>query len=226
MDKKLYQRVVDTQKDFNYTCLVNNSEIEAWRCKKEGTNVYAFDIVITGFGIAVFGDISTVTFRVGASYGINFLAGDDVDYYILSKVEGSCKNYDFDKEEFLKVCKESTLDFIVSHKDLFKNYDEDLFENDEDTDKLSFTEIKQFVINEYEGSIDHALRDLVCFLDEVEDIEFIEDAYHIVRSYNIIHTDYFIDHAFTNISESTTFLVYMINHAAKQIKKIKEFTIV
>ena len=57
---------------------------EVWECSKPGSGVYAFTICITRMGIAVVGDIDGLTFNVGSNYGMSFLSGDDVSYYIHS----------------------------------------------------------------------------------------------------------------------------------------------
>lgn len=79
--------VAKTLKRHVATELVRNDHIEAWRFAQPGSSAYAFDIAITRFGIAVFGDIDALTFKVGASYGLAFLAGNDIDYYVHSKLE-------------------------------------------------------------------------------------------------------------------------------------------
>lgn len=226
MNEQLYQRAINTQKDFEYTCLVKNDEIEAWRCKQPDTVVYCFDIIITRFGIAVFGDISTITFRVGSSYGIDFLAGNDIDYYILSKVESNCKDYELDEKHFKDVCQSCVVDFIYDNKELF-TIDELLDENQELPDFVSregdnWAKIKQFVNSAYEGSINHEIFSLNCFMDEAEEVSTIEEAYHVLGDYSSLFECPYFDYNFKEICESTMFLLYMINHAAKQIKKIKE----
>ena len=61
---------------------------EIWQCTdKSGSSYYGFDICISRFGIAVHGDISSLSFVVGAHYGMKFLARNDVGYYMHSKLE-------------------------------------------------------------------------------------------------------------------------------------------
>ncbi|MCQ3823066.1 hypothetical protein JEG40_11960, partial [Streptococcus agalactiae] len=45
-------RAAEKLKDHQYTCLVKQSDVEVWRCKAERTTAYAFDIMMTRFGIA------------------------------------------------------------------------------------------------------------------------------------------------------------------------------
>lgn len=86
------------------TCLVSNEQIEAWRYAKGGSSIYGFEIVTSRFGIAVYGDIGSLTFTVGKkSYGIPFLAGDDVSYYIHSKLARHCQEEELDHENIRDV---------------------------------------------------------------------------------------------------------------------------
>jgi len=87
-------------KNHQYRPLVDADDVKVWRCKQPGTNAYAFDIMLTRYGIAVVGDIANLTFGVGLGYGLEFLAGDDVGYYIHSKLDEKCKTRDFDKAAF------------------------------------------------------------------------------------------------------------------------------
>jgi hypothetical protein len=84
--------------------------MEAWRCKVPDHTNYAFDLVVSRFGIAMFGDTGTLVFNVGAAYGIKFLAGDDVEYYIHSKLEHDLKTTELDEQAF----EESKIKYVVS----------------------------------------------------------------------------------------------------------------
>jgi hypothetical protein len=71
---------------FEYTLLAGSASTQVWDCRKPGSSQYAFTICVSPRGIAVVGDISPLTFSVGAAYGLRFLAGDDVTYFIHSKL--------------------------------------------------------------------------------------------------------------------------------------------
>lgn len=60
---------------------------EVWRCTNKGSSIYGFDLVISRFGIAMYGDIDSLVFSVGSQYGIDFLARDSVCAYMISKLE-------------------------------------------------------------------------------------------------------------------------------------------
>jgi len=104
--KQLRARAVEILERFKYKPMTVDefaSELDAWRCKEPGTTSYAFDIMITRFGISVMGDIGNLTFRVGVSYGMAFLAGNDVDYYIHSKLDSALyEKVDFDGDRFME----------------------------------------------------------------------------------------------------------------------------
>jgi len=87
-------------KNHQYRPLVDADDVKVWRCQQPGTSAYAFDIMLTRYGIAVVGDIANLTFGVGLSYGLDFLSGDDVGYYIHSKLDEKCKTREFDEAAF------------------------------------------------------------------------------------------------------------------------------
>ena len=78
------ERVAKIQENFEYTQLAslkNDADIgynviqtEVWHCGKKGSSSYSFDIAIMPMGIAVTGDIGSLTFDVYGR-GIDFLAG-------------------------------------------------------------------------------------------------------------------------------------------------------
>ncbi|MCE6982871.1 hypothetical protein EI534_37090, partial [Pseudomonas frederiksbergensis] len=78
---------------------------------------YAFDILITRFGIAIVGDIDGLTFSVGLSYGIEFLAGNDIGYYIHSKLEGHCREREFDEDAFRAALVTGVCNQVCEHID-------------------------------------------------------------------------------------------------------------
>lgn len=108
---KLEANVSDWLKDHVYTELTNASGVEVWRCKKPGSNNLAFDICVTRYGMAVFGDIGHLTFDVGADYGINFLRNDSLGY-LHSKLAASCKAVELDKDSILDSVREAIIEQI------------------------------------------------------------------------------------------------------------------
>jgi hypothetical protein len=86
----LVARVAEDLSEHQYTQLVNENGVEVWRCAQPGTSMYGFDICVTRFGMSVMGDIGSLVFHVGASYGINFLRHKS-DGYLHEKLDGDCK---------------------------------------------------------------------------------------------------------------------------------------
>ncbi|MDF3936701.1 hypothetical protein [Pseudomonas citronellolis] len=104
-------------KNHQFLALVDNDDVKVWRCKQPGSTAYAFDIMMTRFGIAVVGDIANLTFSVGLGYGIDFLAGDDVGYYIHSKLDEKCKTKDFDETAFRRALIDGVCERIAGEAD-------------------------------------------------------------------------------------------------------------
>ena len=77
-------------KDHAYTELANANGVEVWRCQKPGSHNLAFDICVTRYGTAVFGDIGHLTFDIDASYGIHYLANTGL-HNLYGKLAASCK---------------------------------------------------------------------------------------------------------------------------------------
>lgn len=93
----LTARVAEDLAQHQYTQLVNVSGVEVWRCQQPGECWYAFDICITRYGISVMGDIGSLVFHVGESYGISFLRHQS-DGYLYEKLDESSRRQviDFD----------------------------------------------------------------------------------------------------------------------------------
>ncbi|MDH1403715.1 hypothetical protein [Pseudomonas sp. GD03730] len=86
-------------KDHQYTLLAKTDSLEAWRAQKPGSHAYAFDLVMSRYGIAMYGDTGNLVWKVGASYGLKFLTneGDD-DEYVFLKLDANCQEKDLDED--------------------------------------------------------------------------------------------------------------------------------
>lgn len=93
----LIVRVAEDLAKHEYTQLVNENGVEVWRCKAPSTTCYGFDICVTRFGMSVMGDIGSLVFHVGESYGINFLRHQS-DGYLHEKLDESCKRQVIDSD--------------------------------------------------------------------------------------------------------------------------------
>lgn len=88
------QRAQEICKDFEYECIARGDEkthAEIWRCKEPGSFEYAHDVMVTKMGITVVGDMDPLVFRV-TGRGMDFLAGNDVEHYIYSKLDESSRD--------------------------------------------------------------------------------------------------------------------------------------
>lgn len=104
--QKLQENVAEWLANHTYTCLVKANGVEVWRCKAPKTTNLAFDITITRFGMAVMGDIGALSFHVGASYGIEFLAHQS-DGYLHEKLESTCKETEPDPDSLVETVYEA-----------------------------------------------------------------------------------------------------------------------
>lgn len=81
---------------------------EIWRCTNNGSSMYGFDLVISRFGIAMYGDVDSLVFSVGSQYGIDFLVRDSVCSYMISKLEPEYRNKrELDEDRLRKVLLEA-----------------------------------------------------------------------------------------------------------------------
>jgi len=224
LQEEIVKQVEEVLKDHEYTCLVEHrvgdkaSDFMIWRCQKPGTSIYGFDIVITKFGIAVMGDIDGLTFRVGSNYGIGFLAGDDVDYYIHSKLEHSCKTTEFDQDELKAVAA-----YEVAQDLSEKLGDELRLEEDEipdwlrnvETARIHFDDVLDFLEERYVFS------EYVAFLEEARNCYDAREGYECLKDAPFEISDFW-EYRLEKPSYGLMFELYLINHAAKKIvEKIK-----
>lgn len=98
---KLEASVADWLKDHVYTELTNANGVELWRCQKPGSHNLAFDICVTRYGTAVFGDIGHLTFDIDASYGLRYLANTGF-HNLHGKLAASCKEEWIDVDAILE----------------------------------------------------------------------------------------------------------------------------
>lgn len=102
---KLEANVADWLKDHVYTELTNANGVEVWRCQKPGSHNLAFDICVTRYGTAVFGDIGHLTFDIDASYGLRYLANTGF-HNLHGKLAASCKEEWIDLDAILETVRD------------------------------------------------------------------------------------------------------------------------
>lgn len=93
-------------KDHTVDRICGRGPTEVWRCTKNGSSTYGFDLVISRFGIAMYGDTDSLVFSVGSAYGIDFLARKSVCSYMISKLESVYR-------EKRELCEESLKQVVI-----------------------------------------------------------------------------------------------------------------
>jgi len=216
-EAKRRERAAECLKDHEYTVLADTDQLKAWRCKAPGSTAYAFDILMTRFGIATVGDIDGLTFSVGLSYGIEFLAGKDIGYYIHSKLEGHCREREFDEDAFRaalvhgvcgQICESTHNDEEYAALPEWMRNDGGPGESGRWDELCEFVEAKHGSISYGEDGHDFwdSLNDR---LEEATCIGSTEEAFGLGCDYWEIRVD--------KPRESLINRLYLINHAAKAI---------
>lgn len=121
---EIQKSVEKIQKDFIYTKLHDGH----WICRKIDTSIYCFEIVIGKYQIYMGGDIDSLVFKVGENYGMRFLAGTDVNYYMHSKLDHVYLDQkEFDKNAlddwllYIKECNDGDDKKLLELEDLKEN---------------------------------------------------------------------------------------------------------
>ncbi|MCO6057351.1 hypothetical protein NG726_11785 [Pseudomonas sp. MOB-449] len=217
-------QAAETLKDHTYTALIDTPECQVWRCQRPGSSVYGFDITITRFGIAVMGDIDCLVFRVGSSYGMEFLAGDDVGYYIHSKLESTIRDsgVELDEEHFQQILMDGVCEVLQEHEARFELPD---WMSDERARQGKFDALRDFIDEERDKSDALDLwTDLESLLGNAYSLCGISEAYDFMRDHYEelgIGEDWW-DYSLRKPSECLMRRLYMVNHAAKQIMAQKQ----
>lgn len=107
----------ETLSAHSYTALVDQGNLQVWRCAAPGTGIEGFDIILTTWGIAVIGDIPNLTFSVRLQGGLEFLAGKNVTTTIHRQLDHNCQEKVFDEAAFHGLIVEALCPGIVSHHD-------------------------------------------------------------------------------------------------------------
>lgn len=216
-------------KNHQFRALVDNDDVKVWRCKQPGSTAYAFDIMMTRFGIAVVGDIANLTFGVGLGYGLDFLAGDDVGYYIHSKLDEKCKTKDFDETAFRRALIDGVCERIAEEADC--DAYEDLppwvrEENERGRDGSRWADLRAFVRAEARKYDDASAKweEWDDLLAEATDIGDQHQAGAFMNEHCEtlgLGPDWW-EISVTNPSQSLIRELYMIRHAAREILAQKQ----
>lgn len=217
MDQKILDTVTEIQKDFVYECY-EAGDYKSYYCHRPNTNTYAFEITIGKMGIYLGGDIDSLVFRV--SRDLSFLAGNDVDYYIHSKLE----HIFLDQRDF---CKEYFDDYLadILREALEEDYQPtEMTEEEEDNEIVYPKTLPELVAFYKKHNLDEFSLQPLKYnkaWDLYEQIHECDDPQEI---YNAVHETKFYDGEMPNItkpSERIRFCLYMAHLAAKKILQEK-----
>ena len=138
MKESLIQQVTEIQKEFVYD-FYESGDYKIYHCHKPPTNVYAFEIVLGKMGIYVGGDIGSLVYRVAR--GLEFLAGNDVEYYQHSKLEHIFyEQEELDREALDKYLLDILLENIQDHekyREAEDNETEEMYPGEDTEDRKS-----------------------------------------------------------------------------------------
>lgn len=209
-----------------YRCLTDNHGVEVWRCAQPGTSCYAFDIMMTRFGIAVVGDIDNLTWTVGNSYGMPFLAGKDVTYYMHTKLNEVHKKREYSEKLFRQCLTNQLCKAICDLDDCAEDEELPPFilqgNHDELVGGSCFQALRDYIAERTCEDGDWAEWD--CLLDEAAGIGFTEEAQLFMRDNEEklnLGSEWY-EYRIDEVSEGLLNELYLINAAAKKIMAIKE----
>lgn len=194
---------------------------EVWRCKRPDTTNYGFDLTISRFGIAMFGDTGALVFNVGASYGLPFLAGDDVEYYIHSKLEQCCKETELDEDHYQEVLNSYVVRRLEQEDDL-------MFPQQDGMPHDTYhTILADWIYDQYQQSdvmsdrhdLFYGLHDL---MGHNASPSTAQEAHETLSdNAELLGVEYDWDHDFEQPAGHLISRLYMLRYAAQQILKIK-----
>lgn len=112
-------RAAQEMQGFSYVNIASDDRgvgdiTEVWRCQRPGSGIWAFDMVASRRGLAVFGDIDGLIFRPGMT--IRLLATASMDY-LVGKLEAQCREPGFDPVGFCSLCVGAVSDRLADEAD-------------------------------------------------------------------------------------------------------------
>jgi hypothetical protein len=210
---------------------------EVWECSQPGSSNYATTICVSRMGISMMGDARCLVFNVGSNYGIPFLAGKDVLYYIKSKLEYIFQEQEFDIEVLKHTVADRILSFLGDHIDLFIDaYGAETLSIptwilpyiDKGDGELKYDELKSWMDNVlYPLLTKHDAIDMASDIDSCVDLmdntEYMNnpyDAYRLLQDFDVFHIEGEDIHCMRT-KDSLIFKLFFINELAKKIMEIK-----
>lgn len=105
------EKVAGWIKDHKYIQLAKTNTVEVWRAQKPGSSSYAFDLTMSRYGMAMYGDTGCLVWNVGKGYGLEFLASDDEDY-VYNKLDHSSRETDLDEAYLVEIVYEAIIELL------------------------------------------------------------------------------------------------------------------
>jgi hypothetical protein len=222
VDQKLWNEVERIQKDFKYTKVCNDESdrVKIWKCANPKDNNLCFEIVIGSFGIYVGGDMDCLSFRVDRDLG--FLAGNDVNYYIYSKLESIFREQsEFRQDLADQIVANYMVNYLKDEADLL-DLTTNVTDNDDDCDEL-LDRVHSLNDNSNLETVVSIYKELG--LDDEYEVKPF-DYYKITRrisnadefySLSCKYDDYCYDSNVSGPCKSVMFRLYMVCHAARRI---------
>lgn len=201
---------------FTFTRIGVTPEIEAWRCQKPGTGIFAFDLVFTRWGISMFGDVDGLLFNVGLpQYGIGWLTHQDIGY-IHSKLERQCQEREFDLDavkEYVTRWLCSKLTEIQDHPDKLPAW----MDPDGRDLHTRFGDLKAWLTNNKDYP------DVLGFLDDVAALDNTHEAYKLLdENTDLLGINDLCDISLDRPDRDLVQRLYMVRRAARAIFEIKQ----
>jgi hypothetical protein len=204
-------------KDHQYTQLAKTKDVEVWRAQTPGSHSYAFDLTISRYGMAMYGDTGALVFDVGAGYGLKFLTSTD-DHYVFSKLDQCSRAKDLDEAYLLDIVYRAITD-LLAERDL--ELPEWLPATEPMPDRVQ--QLDDWLMRT-EGN-DGEYSALVVALRECQNLEFksVSGAYEWLSDrQELLELADDMDYSLTKPTNAVMQRIYMLRHAAKQILAIKE----
>jgi hypothetical protein len=220
------EKVAEWIKDHQYTQLASTDAVEVWRAQKPGSSSYAFDITMSRYGIAVYGDIGNLVFNVGRSYGLKFLAGTDEDY-VYRKLDHNCRETDLDEAYLVDIVHNAIVE-LLGERDLelpeFKQAPVPLAERVQELDDwLMEAAAKNAGKLGVSGVAEVSA--LVVALRECQNLEIksVEAAYlWLCDRQELLELADDMDYTLSKPTNSVLQRLYLVRHAAQQILAAQE----
>lgn len=206
-------------KGHQFTQLAKSDAVEVWRCQTPGTHSYAFDLTVSRYGMAMYGDTGALVFDVGSGYGLKFLTNEDDDY-VFKKLDQSSRETDLDEAYLLEIVYRAIID-LLAERDL--KLPEWLPPTDPMADRIK--QLEDWLLGSECKDGEHSA--LVVALRECQDLEIrtTSAAYEwLSDNQELLELADDMDYSLGKPTNAVMQRIYMLRHAAKQILAIKAAT--